>query len=231
MNNHYKGKDPLLHVVEKQAQGIFSSSEIHGAEIPGAINAFSDALRETCVFLSLLWLILSKIIPANPYPYLLIFSFGLLFWKTGRSGWLGWSRLERLHRILNEEKWEIEHHREQEKEELATLYRARGFEGKLLNDVIEVLMADKDRALKVMLEEELQLTLETNEHPLKQAFGALLGVATGAFFTLLFPPLALFGVGIGALLSALYEKNNPIGALVWNVSLFGLCFGSVYFLL
>ncbi len=37
-------------------------------------------------------------------------------------------------------------------------------------------MADDNRLLRVMLEEELGLTLEAYEHPLKQAFGALLRI-------------------------------------------------------
>ena len=78
-------------------------------------------------------------------------------------------------RLLEEEKWEIEHNRNQEKVELKVLYRAKGFEGKLLDDVVDVLMADDKRALHIMLKEELGMTLEAYEHPLKQSLGALLG--------------------------------------------------------
>ncbi len=101
----------------------------------------------------------------------------------GRSAWLGWSRLERLHRILAQEKWEIEHNREQEREELGVLYAAKGFEGKLLEDVLDVLMADGDRLLKVMVEEELGLTLESQVHPLKQGLGAGFECYLPAFFS------------------------------------------------
>jgi hypothetical protein len=230
LNDHYDGKDPLTHVAKKQAEGIFASSETHGTETPGAVIAFGDTLREICLSLSLLFLILTKMTKA-PLFYLFIFGFGFILWKTGRSAFLSWSRLERLHRLLNEELFEIEHEREQEKEELTLLYQARGFEGKLLQDAVEVLMADKDRALKVMLEEELNLTLESQEHPLKQAFGAFLGGVTGLFLVCLYPPLALLGVGAGTYLLALFEKNHSISAVVWNLSLFGLSFASVYFLL
>ena len=94
-----------------------------------------------------------------------LFSIGWLFWKLGRSSLLGWARLERLHRLIQQEQWEIEHHRAQEKEELTAMYHQKGLTGKLLEQVIEVLMADDNRLLRVMLEEELGLTLETYEHP------------------------------------------------------------------
>ena len=56
------------------------------------------------------------------------------------------------------------------------MYEQKGLSGDLLDQVIEVLMADDNRLLRVMLEEELGLTLESYEHPLKQAAGAGLGV-------------------------------------------------------
>src|SRR5262249_53556095 len=126
---------------------------------------------------------------------LLIVAGAWLIWKTGRSAWLGWSRIERLHRVVEQEKWEIEHHRQQEREELKALYATKGFEGKLLEDVLDVLMADGDRLLRVMVEEELGLTLESHEHPLKQAVGAGLGVLFSSILCLfglwLYPSLGL----------------------------------------
>ena len=67
------------------------------------------------------------------------------------------------------------------------------FSGKLLDEVIDVLMADDNRLLQVMLEEELGLSLETYEHPLKQAAGAFFGVIGAA--TLLGLGLFLFSHG------------------------------------
>ena len=58
-----------------------------------------------------------------------------------------------------EERFEIAHHRGQEKEELTELYALKGFKGELLDQVINVLMADDNRLLSVMLEEELGLEL------------------------------------------------------------------------
>ena len=229
--NHFENKDPLKHVTEKQAEGIISSTEIHGAEIPGFLFAGADAARDTALFILLVWTL-------RPTLFSLIFlSLGWLIWKTGRSAWLGWSRLERLHRLLEEEKWEIEHNRYQEKEELKVLYAAKGFEGKLLEDVVDVLMADDERALHVMLREELGLALEAYEHPLKQALGAL----TGALFTIAACLAGLFlqpdwgvviaafiAIGVAAFLSAKWEKNRFIDAIVWNLGIAALAYGCVY---
>ena len=174
---HFDGKEAIKHVTENYAKGVIASSEIHGTEIPGTISAASDALRESTIVFFLVWTLTGgfDFNTENMFIALISFAFGWIFWKTGRSAFLGFARLERLHRIAAEEKWEIEHNRSQERDELSALYAAKGFEGKLLTDVIDVLMSDGDLLLRVMLEEELGLSLEVHEHPLKQAFGAFLG--------------------------------------------------------
>lgn len=232
---HFEGQSPLEHVTARQAEGIVSSAEIHGAEVPGHISAGADAARETAVVLLMIWTLFHN--APRIAPLLAVFSVGWMLWKMGRSAWLGWSRLERLHRILEQEKWEIEHNRTQEKEELKVLYAARGFEGKLLDEVVDVLMADNERALNVMLKEELGLTLEKNEHPLKQSLGALAGAFIASFICLLgllFPwgivAAAFLTVALAAAISAKYEKNRMINAVVWNLGLSVLSIGSVYFL-
>ncbi len=55
------------------------------------------------------------------------------------------------------EKWEIEHFSKGEKEEIKALYENYGFRGKILDDIIEKITADKDIWLKVMMEQELKL--------------------------------------------------------------------------
>lgn len=237
--SHFENKEPLKHVTEKLAEGLLTSAEVHGTEMPGRLSSGADAARETAVALLLLFTILqrSNLAPHQIFYTIAFFSLGWLIWKTGRSAWLGWSRLERLHRLLAEEKWEIEHNRHQEKMELKMLYAAKGFEGKLLDDVIDVLMADNERALHIMLKEELGLTLEAYEHPLKQCLGALLGGALAALVCLwgLFVkpdfgliPAAFFTVGVAAYIAARYERNRVIDAVVWNIGIAVLAFGSVY---
>ncbi len=240
--SHFKGKEAVEHVIEAQTRGIISAAEIHGEEAPGHISAGADAARETAIALLLLGVILAHLsIPFSTLWLLLaLFSVGWLVWKIGRSAWLGWARLERLHRIVAEERWEIEHHREQEREELAALYEAKGFHGKLLEDVMDVLMSDGDRLLRVMLEEELGLSLEKQEHPLKQGLGAgigtLIAIVFCGFLFFLFPTWgllisALVVMALAGAISARYEKNRVIPAMVWSAGIGALAFGCVYFLL
>jgi len=223
---------PLEHIAKRKAAGVIVSSESHGWEAPGRISAAADSLR------SMAALLLCLLTLTTDPKALLAIGLAWLVWKTGRSAWLGWARLERLHRITEEERWEIEHHRDQEREELVTLYSAKGFEGELLDEVVEVLMADGDRLLQVMLEEELGLCLEVHDHPLKQALGALVGSA--AALALITAGSALFGLygafggallalGAGAYLTSLFEKNRLLPAVVWNLGLGALAYGVAYY--
>ena len=241
-SEHFKGKEPLHHVAEVQAKNLVSSTEFHGIEMPGHLAAGMDAARESVIIATSSWMLLTAInTPPTKILLLLIAQMlGWVLWKTGRSVWLGWSRLERLHLLMKEEQWEIEHNRAQEREELMELYQSKGFEGQLLEDVTEVLMADKDRLLKVMLEEELGLSLEEYEHPLSQGLGAFLGSLASSLLCLisafLFSSIGLFITGftiIGAsgIITAKYQKNNTIPAVIWNLSIATLAVGTTYFFL
>ncbi|MBS0648225.1 MAG: VIT1/CCC1 transporter family protein [Verrucomicrobia bacterium] len=229
--DHFEGKSVLEHLKAARAKGALASAEIHGTEISGHQAAAADAARDTAVCLIVLWILF----PAQPKLYFL-FAAGLLIWKMGRSALLGWARLERLHRLIEEERWEIEHEREQEKEELAALYQAKGLTGKLLDEVVTVLMADDNRLLHIMLEEEMGLALEVYEHPLKQSVGAGLGVAfatvlfAGGYF--LFSPLVatVLTVATAAFIVAKLEKNRCLEAVIWNLAVVAFTAGAVYFL-
>lgn len=241
-SKHFKDKDAIAHVAEKQVEGFIASSEIHGTEIPGHIHASADAARDTAVALVLVWIILvhHAVAPNQITLVLATFTGGWMLWKAGRSAWLGWSRLERLHRIIEQEKWEIEHHRQQERQELAVMYAAKGFEGKLLEDVLDVLMADGDRLLRVMVEEELGLSLEDQEHPLKQSLFAAIGSLIAGIICivsyLIYPSWglligALLVTGTSAAIAAQRAGNQLIPAFVWNIALAVLTIGFVYFML
>lgn len=231
---HFKDKDAIGHVAEAQAKGVISAAEIHGIETPGYISAAADAARDVAV-ISLLFL------PLMPkISHLAVFLLGYVAWRGGRAAWLGWARLERLHRVLEQERWEIEHNRTQEKDELRELYRAKGFDGKLLEDVLGVLMADGDRLLRVMVEEELGLSLENVEHPLKQGMGAGIGAAAASLLILLSLNFGLFWgsvavsliiIGIASSILATFSQNRLIPAIIWNIALGLLSFGLTYFTL
>ena len=233
-HQHFSGKSALEHLKEARKKGAQAIAEAHGVEMPGYFFAAIDASKETIIALLLLWVI------AFPQSFSLFFVFacGWIVWKVGRSALLGWARLEKLHRLIEEERWEIEHEREQEREELTALYQDKGLEGKLLHDVISVLMADDNRLLQIMLEEEMGLSLEVYEHPLKQASGAALGVilSTALFYlSWLTSPTALIVMSsviimCAAAISAKKEKNRMLEAVIWNLSLAAFAVLSSYFL-
>lgn len=238
--DHFKGKDPMKHIVEVQADGILHSAEVHGAETPGSLFAGADSSRETSLLLLLLVMILGffEFHQAQVLSLLGCFCVAWAVWKFGRSCWLAWSRLERLHRVAYEEQQEIEHNRAQEREELKTLYQAKGFEGKLLDEVIDVLMADSDRLLRVMLQEEIGFRLHENEHPLTQGIGALFGVIVSGILVLggyIF--LGQIGAISGAVLafaissyfSTFYEKNRALPAIFWNLAIAFLAYVVGYY--
>lgn len=240
--DHFKGKDAKNHLADIKVQGTLASAEIHGAETPGHLSAAADSARDTAVALLLLFVILThlNISLHSIFWILALFGSGWIVWKAGRSAWLGWFRLERLHRVLEQERWEIQHNRKQEREELGEMYAAKGFEGKLLEEVLDVLMADDSRLLRVMVEEELGLSLLSQEHPIKQGLGAFMGglfaLILSLFSLSFFPEYGilfslLFLIGITGALSAYHGVNRWIPAIFWNTGLAALSFSIVYYLL
>lgn len=240
--NHFKGKDAHTHINEVKGKEGAAFGEIHGAEAPGHIGAFADGMRELSFLLLLLFasFFTLHLEHGTLFKIFIAASIGLILWKTCRSGWLGWMRLERLHRLINQEKYEIEHHREQEREELLALYSAKGFQEPLLGTIVDHLMNDSDRLLKVMLEEEMGLNLEAFEHPLKQALGAFLGTLSSALlFGIFFYFMPFWGPFIaaflllsgGALVTAYMNQNHLVNALVWTLAIATLSAATTYFLL
>jgi len=238
-SDHFKGKDVYEHLKDAREKGAKATQETHGTEAPGHIIAATDSVKETAIALLGFWILLSAFQTASPISIMFIFSIGWILWKGGRSALLGWERLERLHRLIEEERYEIEHHRAQEKKELRAMYEQKGFSGDLLDQVVEVLMADDNRLLRVMLEEELGLTLESFEHPLKQAVGAAIGALiagvgalAGAFiggtWGVLIAVLILFSAA--TLTASKKEGNALIKSLIWNLAVGILAVGTLYFI-
>ena len=239
VSEHFEGKSVPQHIKDARLKGAQASAEIHGTEISGHKAAFADSLRDSALAMVLIAEVAFTLLPeSQAVLFLLLFLGGWTLWKTCRSALLGWARLERLHRLIEEERWEIQHHRPQEREELMELYQVKGFEGELLTQVLDVLMSDDNRLLQVMLTEELGLSLETYEHPLKQASGAFLGsltvVAIGTLTYFFFPPYGFFIASLplflaAGLWTAHIENIRKLPSFIWNLAVFALNFGFVHF--
>jgi vacuolar iron transporter family protein len=84
------------------------------------------------------------------------------------------------------EYWEIDNLPEKEKEEIRDIYREKGFEGETLEKIVQVITADKERWVNVMMKEELGMTLE-EKSPLR------IGTVTYISFLLIgFIPLLIY---------------------------------------
>lgn len=84
------------------------------------------------------------------------------------------------------EYWEVDHLPEKEKEEIREIYQAKGFQGELLEQIVDVITEDKDRWVDVMMKEELEMSEETKS-PL--AMGA---VTFASFLFFGFIPLLIY---------------------------------------
>ena len=87
------------------------------------------------------------------------------------------SHREILESEIKREEFEIENMPDKERQEIEQVYRAKGFEGKELEMVVDKITSNKDVWLKTMLTEELGLNLDIIGSPLKGAlvmFGSFL---------------------------------------------------------
>ncbi|MCB0571437.1 MAG: VIT1/CCC1 transporter family protein [Phaeodactylibacter sp.] len=84
------------------------------------------------------------------------------------------------------EYWEVDNIPETEREEIREIYRNKGFKGELLEQVVDVITADRDRWVDVMMKEELAMIKE-EQSPL------MIGAVTYlAFLVVGFVPLSLY---------------------------------------
>lgn len=238
--SHFGTKSVLEHLKEARAKGKLATESHHALEAPGHLIGGADAARETALIVMVVSILLNamSIGSERTAAILTMLMFAMLLWRAGRGALLGWNRLERVNKLIADEKNEIENNREEEKIELTEMYRAKGFTPPLLDKVIDVLMADDNKLLGVMLEEELGVSLESYEHPLKQAVGTAAGVFLASCF--LTAGMAIsdrYGVIVAAYIvifcasgvMAMIEKIRLINALVWNISLTFMASMGTYF--
>lgn len=116
------------------------------------------------------------------------------------------------------EYWEIENYREKEIEEIREIYIAKGFEGELLEKAIEVITADKDRWVDVMMKEELEM-FESSKAPIQS------GLMTFISFVIVgFVPIMVY------VLDYLLVLDLGQKAFIWSAGLTAFGFISVGYL-
>lgn len=94
------------------------------------------------------------------------------------------------------EYWEVDHLPEKERKEIREIYEAKGFEGELLEQVVDVITADKDRWVDVMMKEELNMT-RSDKSPM--AMGAMTFVS-------------FIVVGLIPLIAYIWDYNSEVAS-------------------
>lgn len=235
-HDHFEGKSAYEHLKEARVNTAHKLGESHRMHTNSPWRTGLMAGKSTCV----LYLMLFTIIIFNgpiPFQYILTMSCGWLVWQAAYGAYQAWVRLQKLHRVIDEERYEIATNREQEREELIEIYRLKGFEGALLDQVIDVLMADDNRLLNVMLEDELGLKLESYEHPIKHAMASALFVAGSiTLFSLAYialpygiPITAFILFGIFTYFLARRARTSTIQLVVWNMASITFAVGVAYY--
>ena len=82
------------------------------------------------------------------------------------------------------EEWEVKHLPEEERKEIKDIYRAKGFKGKLLDDVVKVLTRNKKIWVDTMMLEELRITDE-DDNALVRGFVTFVAFVIAGFMPLL----------------------------------------------
>jgi VIT1/CCC1 family predicted Fe2+/Mn2+ transporter len=93
------------------------------------------------------------------------------------------SENENYQKHKNIEYWEIDHLPEKEREEIEEIYKKKGFEGELLQNVVDVITADRDRWVNEMMKDELNL-IEEVKSPFKIGLATLISFIMVGFIPL-----------------------------------------------
>ncbi len=82
------------------------------------------------------------------------------------------------------EYWEVDNLPEKEREEVREIYQAKGFEGELLEQVVDKITEDKDRWVDVMMKEELEMSRESKS-PFKMGLVTFISFLVMGFIPLI----------------------------------------------
>lgn len=202
------------------------------------------AARDGTVLATVLWLVLHGVGVATPIaPVIATVGLGYALFVGVTTAWATLRQVRHYEAELERERREIRETPDHEREEVHSLYAAKGFEGALLEQVVDTLCADDDRLLKVMMEEELGLQIHHLHHPiivgLIHGGGVLLGTVTLAAVARLVPsPTAmawLLGtagaiIGVLAAVNAQFTRQAVVPAVATWLVMAVAAGGVAYFL-
>ena len=196
-DHHATISDAADHVSEARLR---ARQMLAGESHLGAVDDWRRVLvtaRDAMILVWLTWVALHAFGDPPFTAYLLVamavglaVMFGI---STGRSTH---AQVEYYAAELDRERREIRDHFEHEQEEVRVLYAAKGFREPLLSQIVDTLSADDDRLLKVMMEEELGLSMHHMQHPLIVGLSNFAG-ALGAGLAMSMPLLWLSGLAEG----------------------------------
>ena len=156
-----------------------NENKIHGVTNNGFLNRFQDYLGEFVYggidgSVTTFAVVAGAVGASLDSSIIIILGFANLF-ADGFSMSVGSylsskSEIDNFKKHQKIEYWEVENIPEAEREEIRDIYREKGFEGELLEQVVEVITSDKDRWVDVMMKDELSM-METNKSPF--AMGAV----------------------------------------------------------
>jgi VIT1/CCC1 family predicted Fe2+/Mn2+ transporter len=123
------------------------------------------------------------------------------------------SERDKYEKHKNIEYFEIEAMPESEREEIRDIYRAKGFEGKILESIVDVITSDKDRWVNEMMSGELEM-LEEQRPP------AMIGAMTYVSFIL---------VGLIPLMLYVWDhiSSLDVDLFLWSSILTGIGFAII----
>lgn len=94
------------------------------------------------------------------------------------------SEKENYQKHRNIEYWEVDNIPEKERQEIVEIYTAKGFEGELLEKVVDVIVSDRDRWVDEMMKDELNMIEETKS-PFKIGLATLISFIFIGFIPLM----------------------------------------------
>ncbi|WP_186754107.1 VIT1/CCC1 transporter family protein [Echinicola salinicaeni] len=106
------------------------------------------------------------------------------------------------HKHRNREYWEIKYMPEDEREEIRTIYKDKGFEGELLERVVDTITSDRDRWVDVMMKEELEM-IKDKKSP---------------FFIGFFTYISFISVGLIPLMVYVWDYFDPINQDIFLIT-------------